>query len=426
MARRRRDEGFDGLIGPIAVALFVFGAFIIAFLKVLILVSLIAGGVPLACFLLFRVGRSLWHRQLDIEAYLPQIDWTSLSVPDFDTAWAVISYPEFSPSNVELVPHVIGTSGAWKDVIGKSECFPALRSASKPRELQQRVAACEAAASDILCRMVADADELARQRLSDLENQILRLHDVEQDLTDRVQPRLDWLQCLVETLYSSHFLDRLRAERLANRLSEYKAQLRHRRHEARARATSQEKAVRDFLDPVQRERTIRERMKQDLTAMKGILASKEFAGAIAEVAVIDELSSIPADSLIFNDVKMESERYLKFGGKALMSAQVDTLAITPNGVFVIEVKNWSREFAQSGEGFNPYEQASRASHLVWHRLHSAGISVKVRAIIANYGSLPEKDDHKVAVVSIGRLRKYIEGAPPAQLDIAAVRSALGL
>ncbi len=160
--------------------------------------------------------------------------------------------------------------------------------------------------------------------------------------------------------------------------------------------------------------------------MKEIVTSKEFAGAAAEVAVIEELSALPADCLVFNDVKLESGRYIHFEGKPLMSAQIDTLVLTPNGVFVIEVKNWSREFAKSGEGFSPYEQASRASYLVFDRLRRAGLSSKVRAIIATNGSLPERGDQKVAVVPIGRLRNYIEGAPPAQVNVPTIRSALGL
>ena len=107
--------------------------------------------------------------------------------------------------------------------------------------------------------------------------------------------------------------------------------------------------------------------------------------------------------------------------------QIDTLAITPTGVFVVEVKNWSREFARSGGGFSPYEQASRASYLVFDRLRSAGISVKVRAIIATLGSLPDRGDSKVAVNPLGRIRGYIEGVPEAAMvDDSAVRSALGL
>jgi hypothetical protein len=170
------------------------------------------------------------------------------------------------------------------------------------------------------------------------------------------------------------------------------------------------------------------RIQRDLATMKEVIASKDFAGAAAEVAVIEELSSLPAGSLVFNDVRLGSGRYIHFEGKPLMSAQIDTLAITPTGVFVIEVKNWSREFAQSGEGFSPFEQASRASYLVFDRLRRCGISgVKVRAIIATQGSLPDRGDSKVAVVPIGRLRRYIEGGPGATMvDVSAVRSALGL
>jgi hypothetical protein len=98
---------------------------------------------------------------------------------------------------------------------------------------------------------------------------------------------------------------------------------------------------------------LREKIQYDLAGMKGVVASKEFAGAVAEVAVIEELRSLGAGSLILNDLKIESGRYIRFEGKPLMSAQIDTLAITTAGLFVIEVKNWSRQFARSGEAFNP-------------------------------------------------------------------------
>ena len=426
MRRRRRNDDFEGLVGPIAVLLFLFGAVIVAFLKALLVIALIAGAVVLVCFLLYRLGRRIWERQLDVEAYLPRIDWALPAIPSFDSTWAVVPYPEFPAANNAPVSHVIGTSGAWKDVVEKLKRFPTLRSASGPRDLQQRVAACEAAARDILHRASEDAAELARQKQPDLERQISRLHEAAKDLEGRVRPQLNMLRDTLEVLYAGHLFDRMRADRLTSRLSEYEVQLSSRCHEARERANRQERAVRSFLDPVQREQVIQKRFQQDLATMNDVLASKEFAGATAEVAVIDELSSLPAGSLIFNDVRLESGRYIHFEGKPLMSAQIDTLTLTPNGVFVIEVKNWSREFARSGEGFSPYEQASRASYLVFDRLRSAGISVKVRAVIATNGSLPEKGDQKVSVVPIGRLRRYIEGAPPSQVDVPTARSVLGL
>jgi hypothetical protein len=160
--------------------------------------------------------------------------------------------------------------------------------------------------------------------------------------------------------------------------------------------------------------------------MEKITKSREFAGAVAEMAVIEELRTLRAGSLVFNDVKAEADRYIPFGGKPLMSAQIDTLVITTAGVFVIEVKNWSREFADSGEGFSPYEQASRAGYLVFDLLRSAGMDVRVRSIIATNGSLPEREDQKVAVVSIGRLRRYLERSPAGGVDVSAVRRALRL
>ena len=426
MGRRRRSDDFGGLIGPTAVILFLCGAVIIAVLKVLLLVLLVCAGTGLACFLLYRLGRNLWERHLDIWAYLPSIDWTLPAIPSFGTGWVHIGYPAFSAPNHVAVSHVIGTSGAWKDVLGKLDPFPALRSASGPPDLQRRVLACEAATANILRRASVAADDMARHKQADLEQQVRRLQEAEGILNGRVRPQLETLECSIEAMCSSSLLDRCKAGRLRSCLSQYEIQLNSRRKEARERACRQEQAVRNFLDPVHRERTLQGKIHQDLARMREVVKSKEFAGAAAEVAVIEELRLLAAGSLVFNDVKMESGRYIRYDGKPLMSAQIDTLAITTASVFVIEVKNWSRQFAHSGEGFNPYEQVSRASYLVFNRLRGAGFRVKVRAIIATDGSLPEKGEHKVAVVSIRRLRRYIEGAQAAQVDVSAVRRALGL
>jgi hypothetical protein len=425
MGRRRRDDGLEGLIGLIAVILFLFGTVIIAFLKALLVVLLIVAGTALVCFVLYRIGRTLWKRQLDTGAYLPSIDWSLPTVSKFDNRWLDIRYPEFTAPSPAPVPRVIGTSGAWKDVLGKLGQFPCLRSASGPQDLQQRVSACEAAAPDILRQASNAADEMAREKQADLQQQVQRLQDAEKILDGRVRPKLETFERLIEAMSSSHYLDRLRATRLRSRLSQYEIELNSRRREVREEARRQEQAIRNFLDPACRERTLQEKIQYDLAGLKGVVASKEFAGAVAEVAVIEELSSLGAGSLILNDLKIESGRYIRFEGKPLMSAQIDTLAITTAGLFVIEVKNWSRQFARSGEGFNPYEQVSRASYLVFNRLRGAGFKVRVQAIIATDGSLPERGKHKVAVVPISRLRRYIQAARARQVDISAVKRALG-
>ena len=61
-----------------------------------------------------------------------------------------------------------------------------------------------------------------------------------------------------------------------------------------------------------------------------------------------------------------------------------------------------RKLALSGEGFSLYEKACRPSYPVCDRLHTAGISVKVRAIIAIQGSIPDRGDSKAAVMPVYR------------------------
>ena len=274
MGIRRRDDGSEGLIGLIAVILFLFGTVIIAFLKALLVVLLVVAGTALVCFVLYRIGRTLWKRQLDTGAYLPSIDWSLPTVSKFNNRWVDIRYPEFTAPSPAPVPRVIGTSGAWKDVLGKLGQFPCLRSASGPRDLQQRVSACEAAAPDILRQASNAADEMAREKQADIQQQVQRLQDAEKILDGRVRPKLETFERLIEAMSSSHYLDRLRATRLRSRLSQYEIELNSRRREVREEARRQEHAIRNFLDPACRERTLQEKIQYGLAGMKGVVASK--------------------------------------------------------------------------------------------------------------------------------------------------------
>jgi hypothetical protein len=133
MGRRRRRDDFEELIGPLAVLLFLFGAVILAFVKALLLIVLIVAGIALAGFLLYLSGRTLCKKLLGIEAYLPSIDWTLPAIPSLDNRWLGIRYPEFpAPSHVPA-PHIIGTSGAWKDVLRALEGFPCSAKPTPPR-----------------------------------------------------------------------------------------------------------------------------------------------------------------------------------------------------------------------------------------------------------------------------------------------------
>jgi Nuclease-related domain len=83
-----------------------------------------------------------------------------------------------------------------------------------------------------------------------------------------------------------------------------------------------------------------------------------FAGAVAELELIELLRKLPENFYIINDVKLSLRKGMKFDGEWLQSAQIDHLVISPAGIFVIEAKNWSKEFIKSGDYFNPYQQVS--------------------------------------------------------------------
>ena len=42
------------------------------------------------------------------------------------------------------------------------------------------------------------------------------------------------------------------------------------------------------------------------------------------------------------------------GQRNLRSAQMEFVVVCPKGVFMIEVKNWSKSYAKSHSGFSPY------------------------------------------------------------------------
>ena len=121
---------------------------------------------------------------------------------------------------------------------------------------------------------------------------------------------------------------------------------------------------------------------------------------------------------------MKSSRYVHFEGKPLLGAQIDTAVITTAGVFVVEVKNWSREFAESGQGFNPYEQVSRAGYLVFDRLREAGIQTRVTSVLTSMGRLPDRNGAKVVVKPVRYLRQYIQSQPANGLDVDEVKAVL--
>jgi len=151
-------------------------------------------------------------------------------------------------------------------------------------------------------------------------------------------------------------------------------------------------------------------LDQAILRIRAILNSPELVGAEAELAVIDRLRTLPASMVVFNDVRLKANRYIRFNGIALVSAQIDHVVLTPAGVFVIETKRWSQRFVESGEFHNPFDQVSRANYLCYDLLRRSFGKMRVRSIIACAGSLPDPPrESYIKVIRPENLTSYILG-----------------
>jgi len=141
-----------------------------------------------------------------------------------------------------------------------------------------------------------------------------------------------------------------------------------------------------------------ENIKRDVTCLEQTLLSPFFAGAIAELELIELLRKLPEHFYLMNDLELNLGRGVPFDGEWLQSAQIDHLVISPAGIFVIETKNWSKEFLEHGDYFNPYQQVKRSSYLCYKILENRHPNIKVRNIIAYKGHIPPKPDESFAKV----------------------------
>lgn len=423
MGRRSKDPPLEAIAGLVFLVIFFFGAVVVAILKVVatfLICGVLLFVIVLAGYGCYKIGRRWWTRKLNVDEFLPVVDWSPPTIPGIDAAWSNIIYPAFPHKEVKQAANIFGTSGAWSDVLGALEGIPAFQTAADPSELKRRVQAFRDAESSIETSAVEEASKLLDGQRAHLEYQLTQFSCVHEPAEARIRAQLDKLGSTIEKQASGNFWERRRAERLRSILSANEIRLREHVRDIQQRAKRQEQSIRDLLDPKFRAEKIRSRIQHELGRLEEITTSKEFAGAIAEMAVIAELSQVPAHWMVVNNLKLAAPRYIHNRGNPIQSAQIDTLVITPAGVFIIEVKNWSRAFSESGEGFSPFDQVSRASYLVSVILKEAGLDVKVRPIVTSQGSLPEKGEAKVAVKAMKQLRGYIGWFDPAGVDAQTV------
>jgi hypothetical protein len=382
---------------------------------------MICGGIAT----IYCIAIYLWGEWRNFAVDMSNIDLETPEFPRVDMMELEIPVPKFPTKTVVPPPHVLGTSGAWKAVSRMLDRLPGFETAANPADLKDRIEAYQTASERVRTQMIARAEQAANEQRSNLEQWLNRLATIEKPVEKQIRARLNEIAAKIETMAKGGFWERQRAKGLRRKLSRNERNLdehlRGIRQEAKARQTT----IQNWLTPAWRAESIAHRLQSQLSNLNEIAASKELAGAIAEVEVINELAKLPEACRIINDITLEAPHYIHNRGNPIQSAQIDTLVITPAGVFVVEVKNWSREFAESGQGFNPYEQVSRARQLVWIILQEAGLRhVKVRAIVATQGRLPAKKEEFVAVKQMTQLRGYIRWFNDSNVDVPETEDAI--
>lgn len=212
------------------------------------------------------------------------------------------------------------------------------------------------------------------------------------------------LQILLSPLYEENELNLLKKQKLTKAL-EHNIKILH------LNVERHQKKVIDFeqLKPLFIRDKVRETFHK-LERLKIIKESPDYKGAIAELEMINFLKKLPNTYFVFSDVRLHSYAYHYHQGKPLKSAQIDHLVVCPKGIFIIEVKHWSKQFIQHEDYFSPYEQVERASKLCWFLLKDDFEKIKTKAIIAYKEAIPQKDSNSyVKALKIPYVNQYITG-----------------
>ena len=143
--------------------------------------------------------------------------------------------------------------------------------------------------------------------------------------------------------------------------------------------------------------------EHNIKLLQHIQKTPDLFGAIAEIELIENLTSLPQNYYILNDVFLNLGESMRFDDKWRRSAQVDTMVISPAGIFVIEVKNWSKSFVVSNDYHNPYDQVKWAAYLCYKLT-----KFNTRSIIAHTGNIPPKPKESYTkALRLNEVKNYI-------------------
>jgi hypothetical protein len=308
---------------------------------------------------------------------------------------------------------LIGASGAWKDVLDRLEAVGV--SVSRPKEIEPKLRELKDSYNHKIAQIRADIANEARNLGDEIQQDKGRFDKLVAEKHQEVLAAIHRLDIQIAALgqemgfwkklvnwFKIKFLE-IEKKRWLRRERDYALSLRA--------AISQKE--RRLLYIQQNGTRIFEERKRDLdvtiATLENVLNSPDLAGAEAELEVEEILKKMPLTHYVLSNVRLRADEYIHFDGQALQSAQIDYLVVSAAGVFVIEVKRWSRNFAASGDFHNPYQQVKRAGYLCYRLLRDRNFDTKVQNVIVSLGSLPDREDHtaRVKVLRPNQLIGYL-------------------
>jgi len=135
------------------------------------------------------------------------------------------------------------------------------------------------------------------------------------------------------------------------------------------------------------------------------------AGAKGELSVIKKLSELSDDYHVMCGLNIGLHRYVTYNGrKNLRSAQMDFVVVSPKGIILIEVKNWSTQYFKTHTKLNPYEQTDRAGRVLWISLRGWWSKPRVTNVLLSLRcDMPYNRKYKAVFVSnLDRINYFIQ------------------
>jgi len=250
---------------------------------------------------------------------------------------------------------------------------------------------------------------------------------LKQDIVERFQPKLTDLNTQKkELLKKQNTLQKNHQQKLEKILLSIKREVDNYQIEKQTLTKAFDRFVKDqqtTLDEMRKKLIILDRDKpilikqqirkvsSQIEQLESILNSSDYKGAIAELEMIEHLKGLPNDHVVFSDVCLESYEYHRYNGSPLKSAQIDHLVVSPKGIFIIEVKNWSKHFADSNDYHDPCNQIERANRLCYILLNNDFKKMSIKNIIAYKNTNPIKTQKKfIKVLQLSVVTQYIMGS----------------